>query len=287
MTRRWCAVCCHLCGGTVADPLFRYEFKAIVQCRECRLVYVDPRASEEHLAGIYEGSYFQCADGPYYKDYFSERSWRTEEFRRLIHKITRYEKPGRLLDVGAAAGYLLDAARGAGWKTLGVELSERASRFAREELGLDVLTGQLPNLDLEKESFDAITMIDVIEHTVDPRANLMAAHRCLRAEGLLVISTPNINSLGFRIFRQGFVFIAPEVHLWYFGPRTIRRLLTETGFRVLRIEYPYFETPYFNTREIWNLVKRIAQRLWYSNRRVIPSAPMPGNIMLVWARKTR
>lgn len=287
MMNQWQTVRCNLCGETVADLIFRYEYNAIVRCRECRLIYVNPRASEELLAGVYNGSYFVCADGPYYKDYFAERSWRTEEFRRLMGEIARYEKPGLLLDVGAAAGYLLDAAREAGWKTLGVELSERASRFAREELGLDVWTGQLPDADLEEGSFDVVTMIDVIEHTIDPRANLLAAHRCLRDGGLLVISTPNIDSLGFRIFGRGFVFIVPEVHLWYFGPRTIRRLLEQTGFRVLRVEYPYFDTPYFNTREMWNLVRAVGRRLWYRGRRVVPSAPMPGNIMLVWARKTR
>lgn len=282
----WQAVCCNLCGETAAEPLVRYEHNTIVRCRGCGLVYVTPRASDQRLANVYNGSYFECAKGPYYKDYFAERSWRTEEFRRLVRQIGRYETPGRLLDVGAAAGYLLDAAREAGWKTVGVELAERASRFAREELGLDVRTAQLPDVELEEQSVDVITMIDVIEHTVDPRANLRAAHRYLRADGLLVLSTPNIESLGFRIFGRGFVFLAPEVHLWYFSPRTMRRLLAETGFRVFRIEYPYFDTPYFNRHEAWNLVKRVGQRLWYRDRRVIPSAPMPGNLMLVWARKT-
>lgn len=276
---------CNLCRGSAADPVLPFDGTAIVRCRECGLLYINPRPTDGRLAEIYNDSYFRCAEGPYYRDYFAERSWRTAEFRRLLRKIGRYEPPGRLLDVGAAAGYLLDAARDAGWKTVGVELSERASAFAREELGLDVRTGHLPEVELEGGAFDVVTMIDVIEHTVDPRTNLLAAHRCLRDGGLLVISTPNIDSLGFRIFGRGFVFIAPEVHLWYFGPRTLGRLLEETGFRMVRIEYPYFDTPYFNRRELWNLVKRLAQRTWYGGHHVIPSAPMRGNLMLVFARK--
>lgn len=277
---------CNLCESDQNEELFIHEGHRVVRCRACHLVYVNPQNTKDRLIQIYDHEYFQNPAKVYYKDYYAERDFRSREFAKMIKRIETFKKPGRLLDVGAAAGFLMDSARKSGWETYGVEFSKTASEFARGELKLNVKTGELPECDWPEDYFDVITMIDMIEHTKDPKANLRAAARFLKPGGLLVISTPNIASLGFRIFGKGFVFMRPEVHLWYFDLKTMSRMLASFGIRVLKADYPYFDTRYFNGREVWNLISRISRKIRVGEREAVPSAPMPGNLMNLFCEKT-
>ena len=129
-------------------------------------------------------------------------------------------------------------------------------------------------------------MNDVIEHTLNPRKELECIRRYLKPRGWLMVSTPNIDSLGFRVFKEGFVFIAPSVHLWYFTPQTLMRLLRETGFTVKKITFPFFETPFFNLKEVIRLGVNLTRKLLLTPQKTIPSAPWYGNVIKIYAQKT-
>jgi SAM-dependent methyltransferase len=147
-----------------------------------------------------------------------------------LHTIKRFATHGRLLDVGCSTGYFLNAAR-LDFATLGIEPSEWAAAFARNQLHLEVLTGTLENLDLPREGFDVVVLNDVIEHLTDPRAALLRVKDLLRPGGLLYLVTPDIDSLSARLLRSRWWGLRPA-HIYYFSPRTLRDLLHETGFEV-------------------------------------------------------
>lgn len=148
-----------------------------------------------------------------------------------IQRHFRLPQHPRLLDVGCALGFMLQVARGAGWEPVGVETSEFAARYAAEKTGCSVRTGTLQEAGFPSESFDVVTLMDVIEHVPDPDGLLREVRRVLRPEGVAYIVTPNFASFFVRLYGLNAYGIWPDQHVVYFQPSTIRRLLRRIGFR--------------------------------------------------------
>ncbi|MFN7976235.1 MAG: class I SAM-dependent methyltransferase [Acidobacteriota bacterium] len=196
----------------------------IVRCRECDLVYVNPRLADGAILDAYRQSVdplYVCQADP-----------RRRSFERNVRMVHRYAAPGRLLDVGCAAGYFLDAAQKAGWDAYGLDPNRDFIARAQERHGLAVFEGTLATVPLEAGSFDVITMWDVLEHTTDPRAELRRAYALLRTGGLLFVNFPNIGSLLARLSGSSWWFLLSH-HLYYFTPATLTRILEGEGFGVI------------------------------------------------------
>ena len=89
------------------------------------------------------------------------------------------------------------------------------------------------------KSYDVVTLWDVLEHTPDPKTEMREMHRLLKDDGLLVINYPDIGSWIARADGTSWVFLL-DVHLYYFTRATIRKLLGDAGFEVVRIR-PHFQ----------------------------------------------
>jgi SAM-dependent methyltransferase len=126
---------------------------------------------------------------------------------------------------------MLQEAKTAGWDAVGVETSDFAAQYARERTGCPVHTGTLQEARLESESFDVITLMDVIEHVAEPSPLIDEIYRVLRPGGVIFLVTPNFGSLFVRIYGSKAYGIGPEEHVVYFQPGTIERLLQKSGFR--------------------------------------------------------
>lgn len=138
-----------------------------------------------------------------------------------------------MLDIGCSLGYFVEAANARGWKAAGIEISPHAAEEARK-LGLDVRTGVLEDAGYSSGAFDCVTMWDVLEHVPDPTAHMLEVRRVLAGDGLLVIGTPNLGHVAFRIKRERWRHLKPREHIYYFQKSSITRLLTKTGFRIVR-----------------------------------------------------
>lgn len=84
----------------------------------------------------------------------------------------------------------------------GVELDPEAVKYARDELGMEVRTGDLLDQSYEPASFDVVRMSHVLEHVPDPMAELKRIREILKDDGLLVIMLPNIGSALARHFGE-------------------------------------------------------------------------------------
>jgi 2-polyprenyl-3-methyl-5-hydroxy-6-metoxy-1,4-benzoquinol methylase len=197
----------------------------IVRCTACGLIRQNPQPQPTDLVQAYQ----EVAD----ERYEEEASGRVETFSRALRDIQRHESGGRLLDVGCHIGIFLEVARKAGWETYGVEPSRWSAQRARAR-GLNVQDGTLAEADLPPDMFDVITMWDVIEHLADPLEELRRAYRLLRPNGLLAISTMNVDTWFPRLLGRRWPWYM-QMHLYYFTPKTLRRMLDQAGFEMFEM----------------------------------------------------
>jgi 2-polyprenyl-3-methyl-5-hydroxy-6-metoxy-1,4-benzoquinol methylase len=119
----------------------------------------------------------------------------------------------------------------------GVEVDAEVCKKASSRLNgapvhcvdLKIDRGEVP-----RHYFDVITLLDVIEHLDDPRVYLQRLTECARPDGLLLVSTPNVESFNARLYGNRWILHTPPYHICYFGPRSIEVLLRETGWTVVR-----------------------------------------------------
>lgn len=140
---------------------------------------------------------------------------------------------GQLLDVGCGNGSLVAPLQDIGWDVTGIDFDPIPAKLAREQYGLKVHEGTLEEVQLPVESFDAITMHHVIEHLPNPLGTLRECWRVLRPGGKLVVVTPNIGSLAYRIFGQAWSYLDPPRHLTIFTCDTLAGSAEQAGFHVV------------------------------------------------------
>ncbi len=255
----------------------------IVRCNNCGLIYANPRLD----SNIIDESYSQV-DDPLY---IEEREGRVLTFRRNLlplEKLVTSAPPRRLLDVGCHIGVMLEIAMERGWDATGVEPSAWAAARARER-GLNVVNATLANAHIPDNSFDAVTMWDVVEHLTNPIADLRQVHRVLKPGGVVGIHTIDIESLLARVMGSRWPWLM-EMHLYYFSPRTLGRMLEQLGFKTERIIYQgrYLRLGYLITR-IEPYSRPLARAMeWTVNRLNLATYPVPinfGDLFTIFARK--
>jgi len=226
---------CNICNSGEKEFLFNKFGFDIVKCKSCKFVYVDREFDIIELEKYYSKDYYSGANEYVYKDYKAERTAKSRTFLRKLRDIESLKKFGKLLDIGCAMGFFLDVARQKGWETYGIELSKYSANVAKNELGLNVLNCELIQANFPDNYFDVVTMWDVIEHLPDPALNLKEIYRILKKDGLLVITTGDIDNINARVFKRRWILIAPPWHLYYFSRNTLKAILKNIGFSIKQI----------------------------------------------------
>lgn len=149
----------------------------------------------------------------------------------LLEKYTTL-KNKKLLDVGCATGYLLKEGKARQMDCFGVEISPYASQIAKKSFPKRIFSGTLEKTNYSKNSFDIITMIDLIEHTKSPIETLARVRKILRNGGFLIIVTPNYKSIWARIFGKYWTNFKEE-HLYYFCPKSLDYISKKLLFKII------------------------------------------------------
>ena len=163
--------------------------------------------------------------------------------RRIAHSQQQLEsiaakrpQRGRLLEVGAGRGEFLTLARSDGWEVHGIEPSNAAVSYAKQQYDLELDEGTLEEYDRE-ERFDVVYLSHVFEHVLDASATLSKVGDLLAADGLLVIEVPNqfeswVGRCAGVVGRRRERSIYSIHHTLFFGPRQLEHLLARHGFHV-------------------------------------------------------
>ncbi len=219
---------CPLCNS---DSRFAFEAKGfpLHDCTRCGHRFTAIDADEAHVAEVYGDSYFS-GGGAGYADYLAEGEMLNLRGRMYAAKIAKLRsEPGKMLDVGAAAGFILRGFVDSGWQGTGLEPNSEMAKFGAKALGLHISRGSLENFR-SREKFDLVSMIQVVAHFYDPRSAFERARDLLNDDGLLLIETWNRESLSARIFGKGWHEYSPPSVLQFFSESGLTRFLAEIGF---------------------------------------------------------
>lgn len=236
-------VACNLCGSpsftvvrqatVLAAPSAFYVTNhrrashcRIVRCDRCGLLYCSPRPTALELRELYAG-----LEDPAYA---AERDGRTRTAMMHVRDLSTFVSHGRLLELGSACGFLVEAARRAGFEAVGIEPSAWARTYAKDKMGLSLLEGTIEDYHFPDEHFDAVCMFDLLEHLPDPRGTMAEIARVLRTGGVISMSTPDGGSVAGRVLGRNWWGFKPE-HLFYFTRRSLGRLLSDTGFDLCEV----------------------------------------------------
>ena len=202
----------------------------IVRCLTCGLVYAIPKGP----VGDIVKDYVEMAD----PEYAAEEKGRRRQAQIILRFIGQSKGGGKLLDIGCGPGFFLAEAKAQGWRGQGVDLSGWAKKTAMERFGVEVFQGALAEARFPSKSFDAVVMNDVIEHLEDPKSALQEIRRILKNDGILYISTPDIDSVLSRALGGGWWGIN-KYHLYYFSRETLEKMFSEVGLKSVRYgSYP-------------------------------------------------
>lgn len=240
---------CPVCGGEEYRVLYKsnldkkenYENKVkqfgyasgskrlgqIVKCKKCSLVYVNPQ--EEDIERLYE----QTED----TTYELSRDSRKITFDKSMDDMDKLKKGWKILDIGCSTGIFLEVAKEKGLDIYGVELSKWGYEKAKK-ISKNVYNRTLDKCGFKEEFFDVVTMWDLIEHLSNPNKELKEINKILKRDGNLIITTPNINGFFSKLTKRSW-WAMIRMHLFYFSPENIAKLLDKNGFRVVKIKsYP-------------------------------------------------
>lgn len=236
----YCPVC-----GDLQDcvQVFVRNGIPILRCSACS-VGITQLPNNFSAASIYTEAYFQGGHADGYSDYVGSEDVLRGEFRTAVQDLRSAGcTDGTLLELGCAYGFFLAEANKY-FKEQGIEMSDSAVRFCRAR-GFDVEQGTLTAEYVGRHTpFDAVVMLDVVEHLMEPDKVMALVHSAMKPGGKLMLTTGDWESGLSRIMGKHWRLMTPPQHTFFFSPRTMSAMLTRVGFDVVACRKPWKTVPF-------------------------------------------
>jgi 2-polyprenyl-3-methyl-5-hydroxy-6-metoxy-1,4-benzoquinol methylase len=206
---------------------------------------------------VYDKAFFDAA----YRDLDVDGRKQKYVYLNFGNKLDQIERrigrKGRLLDVGCSFGFFLDAARQRGWSVEGIDISAYAAQYARSRFNLSVQNVPVTEARFPEQSFDVITMWEVVEHFPTPVQALQHLSQFLRPEGMIVLGTPNVASYLATIQGKRWRNWEPPAHLLYFSPETMSHLIDRCNLKMIDHESAIPYEKYFRGLGLYRLIDKL------------------------------
>lgn len=234
---------CPICGN--GNPNFFYDKERdnhpvhFVICKNCGLVYQNPRLSSEDFKEYYESSFRDSNLGEdKLNEYINSRIKVGTDILNLISdlffsrevNVSKQELFGNkifsVLDVGCGVGGILAPFRDAGFTCKGIDAPSFYTQVGRMRFKIDIEEVFISEFNT-KEKFDIIILNHSLEHVLDPIKDLAKIHSLLKDDGLLYIELPDVERPYNWTTLQFFFMLG---HVFYYSPLTLEILMNKTGF---------------------------------------------------------
>lgn len=238
---------CPLCGDGNLGTVYRFREFSVLKCRACDGSWRSNMYSPGDITAMYTGD--EYSKNPYFSydiDQFQQTArGRYGNYAGALSAIEARIGVGTLLDVGCGSGAFLTVAQQRGWTVSGIELSPELSRVSRRAVQVEVMNAAFESVALPDESYDVVTMWDIIEHVLDPVLCLNKVSRILKPGGVALFCTPDEDSLlaraGLFLYRVSggalsypALALHPTYHTYFFSRTGFTALLAHSGLQVQR-----------------------------------------------------
>ncbi|MEO8771406.1 MAG: class I SAM-dependent methyltransferase [Ferruginibacter sp.] len=222
---------CTVCEGTnIHFSFFKNEY-GILNCRDCDHLFTDLIMTPQKVNEIYSDDYF-FGGGDGYDDYTLQGKMLTGRGEYYADKLGSYMVPGKVLDIGSAAGFLLKGFENKGWQGTGIEPNASMAEYGRTVVGLDIKKGTLVSVKLN-DKYDLIIVIQVIGHIDNLKNSIDQMSGYLKPGGHILIETWNKDSITAKIFGKSWHEFSPPSTLNYFSKKSLKEVMRQQNFSLV------------------------------------------------------
>ena len=222
---------CTLCESTNTEVAFFKNKYRILQCKDCNHLFTDLILTTEKVDAIYSDDYF-FGGGAGYDDYTLQKDMLISRGEYYADKISRFMVPGKVLDIGSAAGFILKGFENKGWQGTGIEPNASMAEYGRTIVGVNIKKGTLASVKLE-EKFDLIILIQVVGQIDNLKRSISKVSNYLKPGGHVLIETWNKDSITAKILGKYWHEFSPPSTLNYFSDKTLEGIMCQNNFSLV------------------------------------------------------
>lgn len=208
----------------------------IWDCQKCLRRFSVIGNCESHLSQVYCDDYFFDGKSEY-ANYLEDKNILVNSGVRYAKRIGKYTEPGKILDVGCAAGFILEGFLSKGWTGQGIEPNVTMAEYGKKELNIEIHAGSLEDFKSD-EKFDLVTLIQVIGHFYDLDKSMVNISNLLTQNGLVLVESWNMKSIAARIFGKRWHAYSPPSTINWFSDESLKKLFKDHGFLFVDAGYP-------------------------------------------------
>lgn len=229
---------CNLCSARKGNIFLSWkENYKLIQCKTCSAVSANLHHKDESkfIKSVYNNkNYTKKAFLDIYKNYnYRKKNFGLERFNYCIKRLNLSRK-SKVLDLGCGMGYFVAFLKSKKINVKGLEPSKNIAEFCKKELKLNVSSSKLK--DEVNNSYNLITLFDVLEHLKNPINYLKLIREKLKPGGYCVMYTPNIHSFAYALMGSKQNTMLPFEHLSFFDNKSINHLAKKSKFKVFSVE---------------------------------------------------
>lgn len=241
---------CTLCSSTSLEYEFMVEGYPLYRCKDCNFMFLNP-SQPDNRKDIpfvkddlkYSGTDDELAD---------KRKLTYDTARRYIDQLRSYsgQSGNTMLEIGGHDNVFIQVAKEQGFETTNIRiLNHQAIKENTDTADSIIATDNVENAVLPESFYDVCVVRDELHYHPDPLKYLHKIHSLLKPEGVLLLTTPSVDSWSAKIMRQNWIKFN-AAHLYYFDKQTIQNALAKSGFHCIHVDSDkkYFSLEYLKNQ---------------------------------------
>jgi len=241
-----------------------HETFKILQCSRCKSIFIgNIEVNSQYYKKYYPLTYYN-------ENYNGKKTiswilglWGRFSLKRkqnlILNNIQLRDKKCKILDIGCGKGIFLNDLDSSRFEKYGLEINKKGYEASLGK-GLKVYNQELTNIDFKSMKFDVVTLWHVLEHIEKPAELFNKINQILKNNGILILATPNTDSLGFKWGRGNWFHLDSPRHLILYNQKSISWLLEKSRFKIIKVKNEFYDYP---LDLFWSLRKSVMRFLVY------------------------
>lgn len=215
----------------------------VFRCNNCGTFFLNIKIDKHYYNKYYKTDYYKSNFNGLINLFLTSLG-NFSSHRKQQYILSKFYKNKRvkLLDIGCGTGEFLKSLNKIRFDKFGVEINPIGAELCRKN-GLKIFNEDILIKDFGNEKFDVITLWHVLEHIEKPMELLNKVHQILENNGILVLATPNTDSLGFKFGRKYWFHLDSPRHLILYNQKNVNWLLEESGFKIIEVKNEFYDYP--------------------------------------------